>query len=195
MGASESVTRRDARLSRRGVFDVSDYVPKVVTSSLVLANRDAAGVIEEVVEMSLGGNNDKPQRNGRLHIGFRKDYSSEVEVECGPDLKPGNMRGNSIISQLMQWGPQTESGTGRNRLTVGIYTDSDKNLEGKIDSTTNDASGSPGQLGAMPVTLNVGEANGSYVTMFADKRLHLHDADADEVASIAELIAAIRKAR
>ncbi len=175
---------------------MSEYTPKVVTSSLVLANRDAAtGVVEEVVELTLGGNNDKPQRTGRLHIGFKKDYSSEVEIECGPELKPGTSRGNSIISQIMQWGPRTASGAGRNRLTVGMYTDADKNLEATIDSTTNDPSGSPGQLNAAPVTINVGEANGSYVTMFADKRLHLHDSENDEVATLGELIAAIRKAR
>ncbi len=172
------------------------YVPKIVAGSFVLANRDATtGVVEEVVEFSLGGNNDKPQRNGRLHIGFKKDYTAEVEIECGPLVTPGGQRGNSIISQIMQWGPRTADGTGRCRINIGMYSDSLGNLEAVIDSTTNDPSGSPGQLRAAPMTLNVGESPGSYITLFADKRIHLHDAGDDIEATLADLIAAVRDAR
>lgn len=119
---------------------------------------------EDVVSIGLGGNNDKPQRIGRLQVQWRKDYAAEIEIEPGPECQ--GSPGNNIIAQVMMWAPRTADGTGRQRLTMTIAQESNGECYGIIDSTTNDPSGSEGQRRSMPLMINAGEAKGIYVGLY-----------------------------
>jgi hypothetical protein len=134
----------------------TDFPNGIRTPSVTLMNGD-----DPVVTFTLSRNNQR--RAGRLHIRFESNYPSEIEIEPGPSV--GNRRG-TIISQIMQWGPRTASGTNRTRLTTSIVSDAAGGLAGVIDATTNDPSGSPGQAKSTPLVLNAGERNGLYVTLY-----------------------------
>jgi hypothetical protein len=138
---------------------------------------------EVVLRIGLGGNNDKePQRQGRLQHNWQGDYPAEREYEPGPDCLVGwkrpkdGGRGNSIISQDLQWGPRTLDGTHRCRLTSGIYADGEGGLSAVIDSTTNDPSLSEGQSYSIPLVLNAGEGRGIYLVIHpATKEIELQE--------------------
>lgn len=137
------------------------YVPHVQTQKLTLGHEDARGDFAPVVDITLVGNNEHPQRIGRLAYQFVGDYPAEIEIEPGPDCHP---KGN-IVNQIMQWGPRTADGKNRNRITTSIVTDPDGGLSCVIDSSTNDPSGSEGQSKAMPLVLNAGEGRGIYLVL------------------------------
>lgn len=163
-------------------------IDKLVCKTLTLAN--SAG--DEVVDITLSPNNESPQRVGRLRYEFHGSYPSEIEIETGPDVVA-----KGIISQIMQWGPRTRDGTGRARVTMGIYADGEGGMACVIDSSTNDPSGSDGQGRSVPLVLNVGEANGTYVVLLADGRIKIQDrANGDFFeGTVSELNEAIRKAQ
>lgn len=138
-----------------------------------------------VVNIGLSENNEKPQREGRLKFKFAGSYPSEVEIEPGPDVVA---RGN-IVSQVMQWGPRTPDGTGRNRITLSITADNAGGLSCVLDSSTNDPSGSAGQERAMPLVLNVGEAKGIYIVLFADGRVKFRHGDQERLTTVAAIVA------
>lgn len=148
------------------------YVPHVQTQKLTLGHEDARGDFAPVVDLTLVGNNEKPQRSGRLAFQFKDDYPAEVEIEPGPDCHP---KGN-IVSQIMQWGPTTSDGKNRNRITTSIVADPAGGLSCVIDSSTNDPSGSEGQSKAMPLVLNAGEGKGIYLVLHpSDNTISVQD--------------------
>lgn len=145
----------------------TEFLNGIVTPFVTLANADGP-----VVSLSLTGNNDHPQQQGRLRIAFEKSFASEIEIEPGPDCHP---KGN-IVSQIQQWGPRTPDGKHRPRLTTGIYADNDGGLSAVIDSTTNDPSGSEGQKHAIPLVFNAGEGKGLYVALYpSDNTIDIQD--------------------
>lgn len=130
------------------------------------------GAEVDVWKLTTIGNNETPQRNGRLAIQAQADFPAEIEIEPGPAAgrKPG------IVGQVMQWGPRTPNGENRCRLTAGIYCDSAGGLSAVIDSSTNDPSGSPGQASSMPLVFNAGEGAGMYVALYpSDNTIDIQD--------------------
>lgn len=142
--------------------------------------------------MTLTGNNEKPQRVGRLVYYFLGDYPAEIEVNPAPNVRVGS----NIITELILNGPPTPDGTNRTRLTLQITADADGVIAGVIDSSTNDPTGSPGQAKSMPLVFNVGEANGVYAAIWPNGMLKIQDrANGDYFeGKVKDLSAAIRKA-
>lgn len=160
---------------------MTDFFDHIATRTLTLRNQ-----VEDVVDITLSRNNETPQRVGRLSYQFKDGYPAEIEIEPGPNVPA---KGN-IVSQVMQLGPITP--TGRARITTGIYADNAGGLSCVIDSSTTDPSGSPGQANSMPLVLNVGEAKGQYIVLFADGRVELKQGAQEKTTTVANLIALLK---
>jgi hypothetical protein len=121
---------------------------------------------QPAVSLHLTTNNVKPigSQIARLHVAFQGNLPAEVEIEPGPDCQAP--AGSAIITQVQMWGKTTPDGTGRGRVTTGIYSDGQGGQYALLDSTTNDASMSEGQQRSLPLLINAGEGTGMYVGLY-----------------------------
>ncbi len=102
----------------------------------------------------------------RVSTQFADGIPAESETISGNgSYKPGE------ILMQHQW-LEGHNGKGKRRFAITGQVDGQGGLAWTLDSTTTDPSGSKGQEDSAPITLNVGEAKGSYLTLFADGRLN-----------------------
>lgn len=148
----------DGDLRFHSLYADTIYSPIVKTRSIALT--DASG--NDVLKMELGPDNQRGVK--RLRFAFQGNASAEVEIEPGSQANPiGN-----IVSQVMLWGRRTPDGTGRNRVSLSLNSESDGNEAAYLDATTN------GGGRGMSLCLNVVEGV-SYLCIHPDRTIEVQD--------------------
>ena len=120
----------------------------------------------------------------RISTQFEGDYPGESETVAGPKAWK---KGEILIQH------QLHDGRGKCRLAVSGVVDSNDGLSWVIDSTTTSPSGSAGQEEAAPLVLNVGEAKGTYIVLFADGRVKLKYQGQSILTTIPDIIDVLSK--
>jgi hypothetical protein len=158
-------------------------VDKISARSFELLGLDRDGNEVAICETFATPNNrEVPDVGSKARSRVTTQFAPGIPAESESIPGAGAMKPGEILIQH-----QMHDGRGICRLVSGIIVDKDGGLECVIDSTTNDPSGHPGQLRAAPVTINVGEANGQYLTRYADGRIKLRQGEFSIETTVAEL--------
>lgn len=157
------------------------YFTSIETEAVTIGRRDKQGKFKEICTTSHSLNTRGESE--RISQVFADGIPAETEIVPGKGAwKPG-----AIIAQI-----QLHDGRGHSRLGLTGFVDSIDELEWTVDSTT--TADFP-QDQAAPITINCGEANGTYITLFPGGRLHIRNGADDLQATVGEWMDAIRYVR
>lgn len=163
---------------------MTDFFDSIATRELIIGAHDARGNFVPVATTAVMPNNRGAP--GRISTQFAPGLPAESETIPGV----GSFKKGEIIAQNILMGPETPDGKNRRRITTTIAADAAGGLSGVIDSTTTAESGGKGQDDAMPLVFNVGEANGTYIALFADGRVKFRHGDKERTTTVAAIVAA-----